>query len=304
MYRKRFGLTGHPLPKNAQGKTFYDDSPPYRRLERAFRQLVDEPGVGLITGEPGVGKTAALRNLCATLPKPDNLVLYLCDTAVSPLDLYRTLAQELGVAPSHRRGQLWTDIKKVLVHLVDERHTQPLLVLDEAQHLSDKFLLDLSGFLNFAFDSRELLTLWLVGLPALGRTPLAMSALDRATSARTPAVGMVHHSDRGSVYASGDYGDALEKLGAVKSMSRKGDCWDNAVAEPALWCLNGLGRRLGFEEEVEAKSCSRGLTRTARGLPSWGQQVCRAHPPPTLPLCYTRSRRQILWEVSSLSAPP
>ena len=170
MYRKRFGLTGHPLPKNAQGKTFYDDSPPYRRLERAFRQLVDEPGVGLITGEPGVGKTAALRNLCATLPKPDNLVLYLCDTAVSPLDLYRTLAQELGVAPSHRRGQLWTDIKKVLVHLVDERHTQPVLVLDEAQHLSDKFLLDLSGFLNFAFDSRELLTLWLVGLPALGRT--------------------------------------------------------------------------------------------------------------------------------------
>ncbi|MBK8999601.1 MAG: ATP-binding protein [Myxococcales bacterium] len=131
MYRKRFGLTGHPLPKNAQGKTFYEDSPAYRRLERAFRQLVDEPGVGLITGEPGVGKTAALRNLCATLPKPDHLVLYLCDTAVSPLDLYRTLAQELGVAPSHRRGQLWTDIKKVLVHMVDERHTQPVLVLDE-----------------------------------------------------------------------------------------------------------------------------------------------------------------------------
>lgn len=181
MYRKRFGLTGHPLPKNAQGKTFYDASPAYRRLERAFRQLVDEPGVGLLTGEPGVGKTAALRNLCGSLPKPDHLVLYLCDTAVSPLDLYRTLAQELGVAPSHRRGQLWTDIKKVLVHMVDERHTQPVLVLDEAQHLSDKFLLDLSGFLNFAFDSRELLTLWLVGLPALARTlaqqqhaPLAM----------------------------------------------------------------------------------------------------------------------------------
>ena len=41
---------------------------------------------------------------------------------------------------------------------------------------------------------------------------------------------MVHHSDRGSVYASADYGDALTKLGGVKSMSPKGDCWDNAVA--------------------------------------------------------------------------
>ena len=68
---------------------------------------------------------------------------------------------------------------------------------------------------------------------------LAMSALDRATSARTPAVGLVHHSDRGSVYASGDYGKALEKFGAVKSMSRKGDCWDNAVAESFFATIKG-----------------------------------------------------------------
>jgi MSHA biogenesis protein MshM len=56
-----------------------------------------------------------------------------------------------------------------LVHLVDERNTSPILVLDEAQHLSDRFLSDLAGFLNFAFDSRDLLTLWLVGLPQLSR---------------------------------------------------------------------------------------------------------------------------------------
>jgi MSHA biogenesis protein MshM len=81
-----------------------------------------------------------------------------------------TLAQELGVRPSHRRSQLWADIKKALVHLVDERHTSPIVVVDEAQHLSDKFLLDLSGFLNFAFDSRDLLTMWLCAHPPLART--------------------------------------------------------------------------------------------------------------------------------------
>lgn len=108
-------------------------------------------------------------------------MLYLCDTAVAPLDLYRTLATEIGVKPSHRRAQLWSDIKKTLVHMVDERGTAPIVVLDEAQHLSDSFLIDLSGFLNFAFDSRDLVTLWLVGLPALARhlrmqihAPLAM----------------------------------------------------------------------------------------------------------------------------------
>ena len=167
--KTRLDLSVYPLPKNAQGKTFFDKSPGYTRLRRAFRQLVEDPGLGVLTAEPGVGKTAAIRNLCAELPRPDHLVIYLCDTTVSPLDLYRSLAGELGVRPSHRRGQLWDDLKKALVHMVDERGTVPLLVLDEAQHLSDTFLTDLAGFLNFAFDSRDLLTLWLVGLPHLTR---------------------------------------------------------------------------------------------------------------------------------------
>lgn len=165
----RLDLSGYPFPKNAQAKSFFDKSPGYARLRRAFRQLVEDPGLGVLTAEPGVGKTAALRNLCAELPRPDHLVLYLCDTTVSPLDLYRALADEIGVTPSHRRGQLWADIKKALVHMVDERGSAPVVIIDEAQHLSDVFLLDLAGFLNFAFDSRDLVTLWLVGLPYLTR---------------------------------------------------------------------------------------------------------------------------------------
>ncbi|MBK8999605.1 MAG: ATP-binding protein [Myxococcales bacterium] len=137
MYRKRFGLTGHPLPKNAQGKTFYEDSPAYRRLGTAFRQLVDEPGVGLITSEPGVGKTAALRNLCATLPKPDHLVLYLCDTAVSaarPVPHAGARARCRAVAPA--RPALDRHQEGARAHGRRAAH-QPVLVLDEAQHLSD-----------------------------------------------------------------------------------------------------------------------------------------------------------------------
>lgn len=41
----------------------------------------------------------------------------------------------------------------------------------------------------------------------------------------------MHHSDRGSPYASDDYREELKRFGVVASMSRKGDCWDNAVAE-------------------------------------------------------------------------
>lgn len=60
---------------------------------------------------------------------------------------------------------------------------------------------------------------------------LTLSALQMALDQRRPAPGLVHHSDRGTTYASGEYQDALARHGLVCSMSRKGDCWDNAVVE-------------------------------------------------------------------------
>jgi putative transposase len=60
---------------------------------------------------------------------------------------------------------------------------------------------------------------------------LALEALKRALRARRPAPGLLHHSDRGSPYASEDYREALTARGIIASMSRTGDCWDNAVAE-------------------------------------------------------------------------
>ena len=62
-------------------------------------------------------------------------------------------------------------------------------------------------------------------------TTLALAALSMATTRRNPPRGLIHHSDRGSPYASSDYRRALANKGMVPSMSRKGDCWDNAVAE-------------------------------------------------------------------------
>lgn len=60
---------------------------------------------------------------------------------------------------------------------------------------------------------------------------LTLSALQMAVDQRRPAVGLIHHSDRGATYASNAYQDALTREGIVCSMSRKGDCWDNAVVE-------------------------------------------------------------------------
>ena len=63
------------------------------------------------------------------------------------------------------------------------------------------------------------------------KTELCLRALRRASATRQPVDGAIHHSDRGVQYASQAYRQALQELGFRQSMSRKGDCWDNAVAE-------------------------------------------------------------------------
>ena len=60
---------------------------------------------------------------------------------------------------------------------------------------------------------------------------LTLCALDVALGWREPDAGLVHHSDRGSQYAANDYRKKLKARGIMVSMSRKGDCWDNAPME-------------------------------------------------------------------------
>ncbi len=63
------------------------------------------------------------------------------------------------------------------------------------------------------------------------RTELPLAALAMAVQRQRPTPGLLHHSDRGSQYASAEYRKALKDHGIVQSMSRKGNCWDNAPME-------------------------------------------------------------------------
>lgn len=74
---------------------------------------------------------------------------------------------------------------------------------------------------------------------------IAVEALRRALALRPAPAGMVHHSDRGIHYACADYRALLKRYAITPSMSRKGDCWDNAVAESFF-------SSFGFEVEFDA----------------------------------------------------
>ena len=167
-WRDHFGMRGAPLPRGAAGESFFDGDPHFQRLARAFAWLAAEPGIGVVTGEPGVGKSSAMRHLCRSLPASEHRVVYLSDCAVKPLDLYRMLAAELGLRPGPR-AQIVNDIKQALVALVDERGIVPVIVLDDAQGLRDELLRELHGLTSLDFDGRDYLTVWLVGHPLLAR---------------------------------------------------------------------------------------------------------------------------------------
>jgi transposase InsO family protein len=82
---------------------------------------------------------------------------------------------------------------------------------------------------------------------------LVLRALDMALRNRIPAKGLIHHSDRGSQYASEDYRQALAAMGIVASMSRRGNCYDNAVIESFWHSLkNELVHRQHFSTRDEA----------------------------------------------------
>jgi putative transposase len=92
---------------------------------------------------------------------------------------------------------------------------------------------------------------------ATGANPdrhLVVRALEMAIARRRPGPGLIFHSDRGSQYAAGDVQELLAKHKMIASMSRKGDCWDNAPAESFFATLKSeLVHRRRYRTRPEAK---------------------------------------------------
>ncbi|MGH2359920.1 MAG: IS3 family transposase [bacterium] len=93
---------------------------------------------------------------------------------------------------------------------------------------------------------------------AMSATPdkqVAVAALQMALAQRQPAPGLIHHSDQGALYTSGAYQQVLTQQGLVASMSRKGNCYDNAVVESFFSTLkNELVHERDYHTRDEARA--------------------------------------------------
>ena len=116
-----------------------------------------------------------------------------------------------------------------------------------------EFVIGGSGKLYLA-SILDLYSRFVVGwaVSAINDRHLALRALEMALKRRCPGSGLLHHSDQGSPYASEDYQDVLTAQGITCSMSRRGNCYDNAVMESFFSTVKSeLGER--FDSHGEAK---------------------------------------------------
>ena len=148
-----------------------------------------------------------------------------------------TVRRVMGQMGLHSR------VKRKFVHTTDSKHNLPvadnLLARDfTATEPNQKWVADITyiptdqGWLYLAV-VLDLFSRRAVGWSMSSRidAALVVSALDMALTHRRPDYGLLHHSDRGSQYASDAFQQLLETHQIVCSMSGKGDCWDNAVME-------------------------------------------------------------------------
>jgi putative transposase len=146
----------------------------------------------------------------------------------------RGLMRKLGLKP------IW---KRKFVHTTDSNHDLPIAanLLDRQfnpERANQAWVADItyirtrSGWLYLA-TVMDLFSRKIVGwsMAPHMRAELVCSALQLAIAQRQPEAGLIMHSDRGSQYAGGVYQDLLTRHGMRCSMSRKGNCWDNAVME-------------------------------------------------------------------------
>jgi type II secretory pathway predicted ATPase ExeA len=166
MYTTFFGLTrlpfeAAPAPHELFRAATLDE------LHSRLSYLVSTRSTGLVTGEPGTGKSTALRRLRDDLHPDQVRCLYLFDTDIGANDFCRHLALELGLEPPWSRASTFRAIQSEIQRLATERRLTVLLVVDEAHALRTEVLALLPRLTNFEWDASSRLALLLAGQTGL-----------------------------------------------------------------------------------------------------------------------------------------
>ncbi|MFZ3580488.1 ExeA family protein, partial [Virgibacillus sp. DJP39] len=173
MYKTFYSLAKEPFSKEMRPSDAFS-STIYQEALNGLHYLQKTKGIGLITGDPGVGKTFTLRSFKESLNPSLYHVVYFPLSTGGVMDFYRGLAYGLGEQPTFRKVDLFRQIQQGIERMDQERKVTPVFILDEMHMAKDAFLQDLAILFNFQMDSSNPFILILAGLPHL-RTRLHLN---------------------------------------------------------------------------------------------------------------------------------
>jgi type II secretory pathway predicted ATPase ExeA len=166
MFRAFYSLSSRPFDKEIKSRDMFA-SASHQELLARLDYLREHRGIGLVVGEPGLGKTSTLRAFTSALNTSLYQVVYFQLSTVTVSDFYRGLAFNLDLEPAFRKIDLFQQIQGAILSLYSEKKVTPVIILDELQLASSAFLNDLHLLFNFVMDSENPFVLVLCGLAQL-----------------------------------------------------------------------------------------------------------------------------------------
>lgn len=165
MFTAYYGMDFNPFNNEIEVK--------YNFLSNDFTQskarleiLKQHKGIGLITGEPGSGKSFCLRCFVNSLSKSLYKVIYIPITTLTVKEFYMALCDGLGIAPAYKKVIMFKQIQEA-IHGYSSKNITPVIIIDEVQFLSNSILDDFRLILNFDMDSKNPCIVIFCGQPKL-----------------------------------------------------------------------------------------------------------------------------------------
>lgn len=192
-----FGMKRVPFTREIDPAHLFVSSS-YTEATARLEFAVQHRQVCLLTGEPGMGKTVAVSSFLRRIDPMRYKYEYLCDSALTPKLFYREVLERFGMEAATRPTEAKRQYQTLMLDLFEQDKKIPILVLDEAHHLSEAMLQEIRFMLNFREDRMSPLALILVGQPSL-RNQLKvkhMEAIDQRIGMRYQMSGLSEKETR------------------------------------------------------------------------------------------------------------
>lgn len=167
-YLAKFGMEYNPFIKNNNKLRLELNE--YKQLMFRLKHLENIKGLGIVTGEPGLGKTTAIRSWCDSLNKSMYKIIYINHTTLTAMEFLKILSDELNLDTYHSPRKNFKAIQEEFKRLYIEKKVTPVIILDEANYLNNGVLNEIKLLLNFEMDSKDRVIILLVGQNNLRNT--------------------------------------------------------------------------------------------------------------------------------------